>query len=422
MVKLGELNYDHVLILPPAKAKGKISRSLHTTYAHSNPGLGPALAPKALLEFVNKQGNILLALTGSSAVPAALASLLLEFNIQLPADRSSLTLDHFNYDTTSAAEKHDVLVLPAPSPIRPDVADLFATSGVIAFPHALGQALGNSPLLAPILRAPETAYTYNPKEETEVLEDPFATGNQISLVSTLQAHNSARFTVFGSVEALQDEWFKAKVKTVGGEKISTANREFAQKVTAWTFQESGVLKVGHVQHHLAEDSVARTSAYNRSLSQPGSLNPTIYRVKNDVTFSVEISEWNGDRWAPFVVPSQDALQLEFTMLSPFHRLALEPAAKTANSTFFSKSFTTPDQHGIFSFRVNYRRPYLTNIEVKEEVTVRHFAHDEWPRSYAISGAWPWISGIWVTIAGWVVFVALWLYSAPAKDKSVKKTQ
>lgn len=355
-------------------------------------------------------------------MPAALASLLLEFNIQLPADRSSLTVDHFNYDTVSAAEKHDVLVVPAPAPIRPDVSDLFHANGVIAFPRALGQGLGNSPLLGPVLRAPETAYTYNPKEEAEVLEDPFATGNQISLVSTVQAHNSARFTVFGSVEALQDEWFKAKVQTPSGAKTGTANREFAQKVTAWTFQESGVLKVGHVQHHLVEDSVARTSAYNRSLSQPGSLNPTIYRIKNDVTFSIEVSEWAGSHWAPFVVPSQDALQLEFTMLSPFHRLELAPVAKTANSTFFVKSFTTPDQHGIFSFRVNYRRPFLTNIEVKEEVTVRHFAHDEWPRSYAISGAWTWISGIFVTIAGWVVFVALWLYSAPPKNKTVKKTQ
>lgn len=50
------------------------------------------------------------------------------------------------------------------------------------------------------------------------------------------------------------------------------------------------------------------------------------------------------------------------------------------------------------------------------MTVRHFAHDEWPRSFVISAAWPWISGIWVTVAGWVVFVAVWLYSKPADSK------
>ncbi len=112
------------------------------------------------------------------------------------------------------------------------------------------------------------------------------------------------------------------------------------------------------------------------------------------------------------------------MLSPFHRLPLKPVSHTQNSTIYSATFTAPDQHGIFSFRVNYKRPYLTNIEVKEEVTVRHFAHDEYPRSWTISGGWPWIAGIWVTITGWLAFLALWLWSEPAqeKDAKIKKTQ
>jgi oligosaccharyltransferase complex subunit beta len=101
------------------------------------------------------------------------------------------------------------------------------------------------------------------------------------------------------------------------------------------------------------------------------------------------------------------------MLSPFHRLALEPVSQTSNSTFFSTTFTLPDQHGIFAFKVNYKRPFLTNVDVKREVTVRHFAHDEWPRSWMISGGWVWIAGVWVTIAGWITFVAIWLWSEPA---------
>lgn len=59
--------------------------------------------------------------------------------------------------------------------------------------------------------------------------------------------------------------------------------------------------------------------------------------------------------------------------------------------------------------LDYKRPFLTNIEQKDTVTVRHFAHDEYTRSWGISGAWPWIGGIWVTIAGWVMFVGIWLY-------------
>lgn len=112
------------------------------------------------------------------------------------------------------------------------------------------------------------------------------------------------------------------------------------------------------------------------------------------------------------------------MLSPFHRLALKPVAKTANSTVYSTSFTLPDQHGIFSFRVNYKRPFLTSVDVKEQVTVRHFAHDEWPRSWKITGGWVWIAGLWSVIGGFLAFVAVWLYSAPpeTEESRSKKAQ
>ena len=108
------------------------------------------------------------------------------------------------------------------------------------------------------------------------------------------------------------------------------------------------------------------------------------------------------------------------MLSPFLRLNLTRTSSTPNSTIFSTSFTTPDQHGIFNFRVNYKRPFLTNVDEKKEVTVRHFAHDEYPRSWKISGGWVWIAGLWCVIVGWVGFVALWLWSEGNEDSKMKK--
>ena len=134
-----------------------------------------------------------------------------------------------------------------------------------------------------------------------------------------------------------------------------------------------------------------------------------------------MSEYNGDRWIPFLPAAGDSLQLEFSMLSPFHRVTLEAVKPTTNSTIFEASFTVPDQHGIFNFIVNYKRPFLSNIYEKRTVTVRHFAHDEWPRSFVISGAYPWIAGIGVTATGWLIFVAVWLYSKPDESKA-KKTQ
>lgn len=226
------------------------------------------MTPKHILDFLQKNGNILLALSGKSATSSAISSLLIELDIHLSTDRSAVAVDHFNYDTISAAEKHDVLLLQRPGSLRPDVKAFFDGEGVLAVPRAVPQTLGSdNPLLAPILRAPVTAYGYNPKEEIPSAEDIQATGSQLSLVSALQARNSARFTVLGSAEALEDQWFSASVKAPGGKKTSTVNQEFAKQLTAWTFKETGVLKVGKIQHHLATEHAER--------------NPKIYRVKNE---------------------------------------------------------------------------------------------------------------------------------------------
>ncbi|OJD25202.1 hypothetical protein ACJ73_03433 [Blastomyces percursus] len=399
LFKHGERSYDHIILLPPSKSKG----------------LGPALTPKTLLDFMNSGGNILLALAGGSAIPSTVSSLLLELDINLSSDRNALVVDHFNYDTLSSPEQHDVLLLPRPKALRPDLKSYFSGEGVVALPKAAGQSLGAaSPLIAPILRAPETAYSYDTKEQEQAVEDSFAFGSQISLISAMQARNSARLTVIGSVESLEDKWFSATVKSPKARgKVQTVNREFAKQVSAWTFKETGVVKVGKVQHYLNADAVAESAPANES----GELNPSIYRIKNEVTFNVELSEYDYDHYIPFEIPEEDAVQLEFTMLSPFHRLTLKPVAKTANSTVYSTSFTLPDQHGIFSFRVNYKRPFLTNVDVKEQVTVRHFAHDEWPRSWKITGGWVWIAGLWSVIGGFLAFVAVWLYSAAPETEA-----
>jgi oligosaccharyltransferase complex subunit beta len=206
---------------------------------------------------------------------------LLELDIALPTDKHSVVVDHFNYDATSATEKHDVLLLNRPNPLRPDVVDFFGGDGLLALPKTVGQTLGNvSPLLTPILKAPTTAYPYNPKEEGETVEDVFATGSQLALISALQARNSARFVVLGSLESLQDKWFDASVKSPSGKSVKTVNRDFAKQLTEWTFKEVGVLEVFSISHHEVSTTTAAKSTAN--MTQVGFLNPPIYRIKNDV--------------------------------------------------------------------------------------------------------------------------------------------
>ncbi len=259
LFKHDERTYDHVLLLP-AKSKG----------------LGPALTANNLLEFVKKDGNVLVALSSEQATPTAIQSLLLELEISIPSNKGALVVDHFNYDSTSASEKHDVLLLPYPDSLRKGVKNYFGGEGYIAVPRAVGQILGNdSPMLSPILRAPSTAYSYDLKDEAEAVEDPFAVGQQLSLISAMQAHNSARLTVVGSAELLQNKWFAEKAK-IGDKVVTTSNRDFAAKLSAWAFKETGVLKVGKVVHYQDDGASKKLNA-----STPES-NPTIYRIKSDV--------------------------------------------------------------------------------------------------------------------------------------------
>ena len=83
--------------------------------------------------------------------------------------------------------------------------------------------------------------------------------------------------VVGSAELLQNKWFSESAK-LGGKSIKTANREFAKQLTAWTFKETGVLKVSKVVHYQDE---GKSKKMNTSLAVPEN-NPTIYRVKTDV--------------------------------------------------------------------------------------------------------------------------------------------
>lgn len=264
LFKHGALAYEHVILLPP-KSKG----------------LGPNLTPNIFVDYIKNDGNFLLALSADQPTPSAISALLLELDIALPPERNALVVDHLNYDVNTAADKHDVLVIPAPKTLKTGVKDYFSVGGYLAVPRAIGQVLGNaSPLLTPILRAPSTAYSYNPKDEAGSIEDPFAVGSQLSLVTSFQARNSARFTVLGSAEMLEDAWFDAKIKTRDGPEVNTANKAFAEKVSAWTFKELGVLKVGRIQHYVNEGKV--TTSKNLSVSDFPELNPTIYRIKNDV--------------------------------------------------------------------------------------------------------------------------------------------
>lgn len=106
----------------------------------------------------------------------------------------------------------------------------------------------------------------------------------------MQARNSARFTVLGSAEMLEDIWFGASVAPAAqdAKQVKTANQAFVKKIAQWTFKELGVLKVGRLEHWL-EEKENYVDGRNESATVDGEevrrkkeVNPEGYRIKNDV--------------------------------------------------------------------------------------------------------------------------------------------
>jgi oligosaccharyltransferase complex subunit beta len=125
---------------------------------------------------------VLLALSGESAVPAAISSLLLELDVTLPQDRTSFVVDHFNYDTNSASEKHDVLLLPSSGFARKNVKNYFSVDGLVALPRAVGQVLGNtSPHLSPVSALPRLRTPTTPRRMRMVPRIPLLLASKSAL-------------------------------------------------------------------------------------------------------------------------------------------------------------------------------------------------------------------------------------------------
>ena len=264
LFRLGERLYDHLLILP-TKSRG----------------LGPNLTPQTLIDFINSEGNVIAVVSAESSIPAGLTSFLSELEIYLPSDRGTLVVDHFNYDKQSSPEKHDTLLVSAPDPLRPDLHNYFGGSDLVAVPKAVGQVLGSSsPLIMPILQARSTAYCYNTLEESDIVEEPFGIGQQLALISAMQARNSARVVVVGSAEMIEDAWFDTTVKCADNSIKRTGNRDLMTKVFSWAFKELGVLKSGGITHCLNEESTSNDLI--KTSYQVSKLSPQIYRIKNDI--------------------------------------------------------------------------------------------------------------------------------------------
>ncbi|KAK9458745.1 Dolichyl-diphosphooligosaccharide--protein glycosyltransferase subunit WBP1 [Lipomyces oligophaga] len=375
--EFGERVYDHIIITLPSSQKS----------------LGPAFNSKPLLDFVEAGGNIMVLLNPSQHALAVVRELGQQLDILLPS-RDLTLVDHFNYDPKLSPVSHDAIILdPSTSLVAPYVASIEASAGKIIYPKGSAISLGNNILVFPVLRASETAYLYSPSEEPLLSEMPYVTGTQAFLTVGFQARNNGRILFVGSSALFSNEAF---------ENLETSNRDLAVQLSKWVFQEKSVIKLTSVTHNLVNST---------------ELNPSIYRVKEEVEYQIGLSEFVEGEWVPFIT---DDVQLEFTMLDPYYRLNLTSAESDGTSQFYRTTFMIPDQHGMFSFILDYKRTGLSYVYDKQVVTVRHFGHNEFQRSFSIPNAWPYITSIAVVVVAWLALVFLWLFSGNDTSTTVGK--
>ena len=121
-------------------------------------------------------------------------------------------------------------------------------------------------------------------------------------------------------------------------------------------------------------------------------------------FSLVLEEYNGatDSWQPFLASD---LQLEFTMLDPYLRIALPPVSSTPG--LYTAAFQVPDVYGVYKFVVTYPRAGFSNLEVAAQVSVHPFRHDEFERFILVAS--PYYTAAFTIMAAFFGFGIVFLY-------------
>lgn len=161
------------------------------------------ITPQSLVSLLEKGTNLLLALSQKQNLVNSLAN---EFSLILPPPQTPL-VSHF------PERQEPATVIPIdPQPnviVRSDLSQVWF-SGIPA-------ALGNNPLLFPILRAPTESFATDATDDSgaeSVLEaadrggEGLWAGSSLSLVTGFQTRNGARATWVGGVELFSDEFAK----------------------------------------------------------------------------------------------------------------------------------------------------------------------------------------------------------------------
>eukprot|EP01099_Mayorella_cantabrigiensis_P000463 TRINITY_DN1213_c0_g1_i1.p1 TRINITY_DN1213_c0_g1~~TRINITY_DN1213_c0_g1_i1.p1 ORF type:complete len:477 (+),score=126.39 TRINITY_DN1213_c0_g1_i1:126-1433(+) len=365
----GDFIYDNIIILAPGVEE-----------------FGGSVTSATFVEFIDRGGNLLVATDSSIGDP--IREIASECGVEFDED-GTYVIDHTNYDVSDNSGDHTLIVTDkiSQTPVITGNAKgkaLFRGVGALVNPE--------NPLLVSVLTGSSTSYSYSPEKPISK-PLPFVIGSETTLIAAFQARNNARAVFSGSVEFFSNQFFEQSVQVPGQPASSSVNKVLAEELTRWVFNERGVLRASNARHHQAGESETSSS----------------YRIKDNITYSVEVEEFTGGKWVPYVA---DDIQLEFVMLDPYVRLNL--ARSDPNSAKYSVTFTAPDVYGVFTFKLDYRRHGYTWLTLKDVVPLKPFRHNDYERF--IVAAYPYYASAFSSLAGLFIFSFLFLWHREKKNE------
>jgi oligosaccharyltransferase complex subunit beta len=267
-----------------------------------------------------------------------------------------------------------------------------------------------------ILKGNPTSYSFFANKPMNEGSGPFSSADDSLLVSGIQGRNNARVLISGSIEMFSNAFYRGS-----DGKESTGNRQFLQNVSKWVLREAGVLRFRNITHHKLDGSPPELILHEKERPDlPLTLYPDpeitrnslVYRIKENIVYSMIVEEWNGNEWKPF---NADDMQMEFVMLDAHIRKTMKCDSKNGK---FSTTFMAPDRYGVFKFRVLYRRLGYSVLHAETQVSIRPFKHNEYERF--IFSAFPYYSSCFSAMIGLFIFSICFLFSSADDSVSSHK--
>ncbi|KAG8384058.1 hypothetical protein BUALT_Bualt04G0078500 [Buddleja alternifolia] len=315
---------------------------------------GGSLNLEGVLDFVDSGHDLILA--ADSNASDLIRNIAAECGVDFDEDPSAMVIDHTGYAVSETEGDHTLIasddfiqsdVILGSSKIEAPV--LFKGIGHSLNPEnslvMLKSLFSTCAVVLKVLSASSSAYSANPT--SKLSNPPSLTGTAISLVSVVQARNNARIMISGSLDMFSNRLFRSGVQKSGSlnKYKKSGNEQFVTELSKWVFHERGHLKAGNLKHN----KVGETEE------------PAIYRINDDLEFSVEVFEWSGTSWVPYVA---NDVQVQFYMMSPYVLRTLS----TNQKGLYHTSFKVPDVYGVFQFKVEYQRLGYTTVSLSKQMT------------------------------------------------------